>query len=455
MMLFLRFFTGFLTQVFPFGFLCIYPFKNHFRFAKKKTVLFSVILVFSLAAIFAAASCIFAVCTKDSDSYYGYTIVNSFFFVCLLVCLFWYLYIIRAIWQKKCFIFFFALTSALTITSTSNLILAAVPSEQKYHLLPYAAYTIPVLLLTTAVILPFLYLILKHYFIPMKETLSKREYSYLSVFSILIFIMLAGVLSYLDYGYLLHTPMALFLYISLFITIFIIYAIFFRMYLLSHEKYIAQQNSLQMQYQIELRDEQYRHIQENIENNRRLRHDLKHHLLTLQGFLADHSPEKAAAYLQEYVATYSDYEVENFCANPIVNMLLTHYSALAKDQQITFRIRINIPDQLSIQESDLSVLLGNLLENAMLAAGNADKPHRFIHLNMICSGNSLVITVDNGFDGKLRTENNKYLSTKPEHTGIGLSSLSLLAKKYHGGVSFSNEDMVFHSSIMLELEETR
>ena len=132
-------------------------------------------------------------------------------------CLIWYLYAIRTIWQKKCFIFFFALTSALTITSISNLILAAVPSRQKYHLLPYAACTIPVLMLTTAIILPFLYLILKHYFIPMKETLSKREYSYFSVFSILIFIMLAGVLSYLDYGYLLHTPMALFLYISLFL----------------------------------------------------------------------------------------------------------------------------------------------------------------------------------------------------------------------------------------------
>lgn len=240
MMLFLRFFTGFLTQVFPFGFLCIYPFKNHFRFDQKKTVLFSLILILSLAGIFAAVSCIFAFISEDPDSYFGYAVINSFFFVCLLVCLIWYLYAIRAIWQKKCFIFFFALTSALTITSISNLILAAVPSEQKYHLLPYAACTIPVLMLTTAIILPFLYLILKHYFIPMQETLSKREYSYLSVFSILIFIMLAGVLSYLDYGYLLHTPMALFLYISLFITIFIIYAIFFRMYLLSHEKYIAQ-----------------------------------------------------------------------------------------------------------------------------------------------------------------------------------------------------------------------
>lgn len=54
MMLFLRFFTGFLTQVFPFGFLCIYPFKNHFRFTQKKTVLFSLILILSLAGIFAA-----------------------------------------------------------------------------------------------------------------------------------------------------------------------------------------------------------------------------------------------------------------------------------------------------------------------------------------------------------------------------------------------------------------
>lgn len=451
--LFFRFFTGFLTQVFPFAFLCIFPFRNYFRFSGKKTASMTAVLIFGLAFIFSLSGTLFALYTPDVNNLRGYSVVNGIFCICLLPCLFWYLYAIRTIWQKKIFIFFFALTCALTITSITGFFIADIQSSDPYNCLPYSTCTILLLLLTTAVLLPFLYLLLKHFFMPVEEELTAMEYGYITIFSVLVFFLLAGILSNINYHDLRRSTITLFLYFALFIVVFILYAIFFQMYLLAHNKYVTQQNYLQLQYQMDLQNEQYRHIQETIENNRRMRHDLKHHLLTLQGFLCNDEPEQAASYLQDYVRTFSDYELVKYSSNPIINLLLTHYAALAKEQDVAFEVRIHLPENLPVQDSDLSILLGNLLENAMTAACHAKKENRFIHLNLTCTGNSLVITADNGCDGRLCREQTHYLSTKPEHTGLGLSSMTRIAEKYHGSVSFSDEDVIFHSSILLELAE--
>ena len=78
-----------------------------------------------------------------------------------------------------------------------------------------------------------------------------------------------------------------------------------------------------------------------------------------------------------------------------------------------------------------------------------------MRLNMICSGKMLAIAVDNGFDGNVRLEGGRYLSTKPGHLGMGLKSLDDISKKYHGGVEFTPEGTEFHASVMAGLEETR
>lgn len=447
--MFLRFFTGFLIQLIPFAFLCCYPFYNYFRFSRKKIIFFTCLLIAGLGLFFSITSNLLLSRLSNPNSQPGYGIVNSIFLCSLLPCLLWYLYAIKAIWQKKLFVFSFTLTSALTITSISNIIITWVTADNELDFLPYSYCTVPVLLITTSIILPLLYLLLKYFYIPMEDGLSAKECGYLSIFSLLIFIMLTSGLSFLSYNYLYANPMALFLYVSLFVTIFVIYTVIFRMYFLAHEKYIAQQNYLQMQYQIELRDEQSRRIQENIENNRRIRHDLKHHLLTLQGFLNNGESDNAAQYLQSYMNSINTYEVQKFCDNAIVNILLSHYSSLAKENDIDFRVRINIPKELWIQDSDISVLLGNLLENAITASNHTKGNQHFIYLNMICSGKMLVITVDNSFDGTVNSIGAQYLSTKPNHRGYGLKSLADIAEKYNGGADFSHEDMVFHSSIML------
>lgn len=247
----------------------------------------------------------------------------------------------------------------------------------------------------------------------------------------------------------IFNPLTLFLYFALMFTIFIVYFICFRILFLSHQNIKEMQALTQTQHQLEIQTEQYKRILETTENNRKMHHDLRHHILILQSLLDSGETEKASDYLQNYVQILRRYEVTKFCSHIVTNMIVSHYQSLALDKGITFTARINVPDSLMISDFDIAILLGNLLENAIESANHAKDHNRFISLNIICSGKMLAVTVDNGFNGCVNQNKGTYLSTKPHHTGIGLQSIAGIAKKYHGGVQFSHEGAIFHSSVML------
>lgn len=161
----------------------------------------------------------------------------------LIPCFIWYIYAVKAIWQKKLFILSFTLTCALSITSICNCITTyiymGIPLSDG---LPYRGCTILIILPITAAALPLLWLFLKYCFLPVSDVLSGKESGYLAFLSLLLFIILASGLSFIAYSYLFANPMTLFLFIALLIAVFIIYIVIFRIYCLIHEKYISEKN---------------------------------------------------------------------------------------------------------------------------------------------------------------------------------------------------------------------
>lgn len=434
-MIFLRMFTGCMLQMVPFAFLCIYSFKNHLLFSKKKTFYLTSLLILALCLIFAGICCYMKAAYPPGQTLF--VSANIIFMCTLIPCMGWYLFAVREIPQKKIFIFFFTMTGALAMTSIGTIIETKLQWETIAGL-PYSGSTLLTLTVLTAVVLPLLWLLIKYCYLPVSDGLSRKESGYLAVLSIFLFMVLASGLIPIDYINI-YNPMSLFLYFALLIAVFVIYLAVFKMLFYAHEKLSAQQGFAQMQHQLELRDEQYRRITDNVENSRRMRHDLRHHLVTLQGYLSNGAFEKAEEYLSQYVKQSEDYTLVKLCDNPVVNMLVSHYQGIAKEMGIAFTVRINIPMEIALSDSDISVLMGNLLENAIKAANHAPREHRYILLNMICSGKMLAITVDNGFDGNVKTD----------HSGIGLKSIETIAEKYNGGVEFTYEDMIYHSSVML------
>lgn len=451
MKLFIRLFSGCFFQLFPFAVLCFYPFDGYYRLTRKRTILNTVLLLIGLGIFFSVSGMLIAAHTPNT--HFRFQMVNLVFYFCLIPCFVWYLYAIKAVWQQKFFVFFYTLTCALILVSICNCIVSYIYTywDDPYQdNLPY--YNKEHLdWLLTVIVLPLYLLIIKKFYLPIRDSLDSKEAGSLSFLSLFLFILLSSGLSFIGAKYIYENPMSLFLYAALLIAVFVIYIIIFRMLYLSHERVLLQQENIQAQHQMELRDEQYHRITETIQGTRRLRHDIKHHILMVQSLLSEGDIAKAEAYLNEYLDTVNQYAVMNLCSNLIVNMIVSHYYAQANENGIDFTVRINVPKELPIQDSDLSVLLGNLLENAITAVSSAPMNQCKIDLNMIIAGKTLVVTVDNGFGGELSYENGEYQSTKPNHRAFGLKSITAIAEKYNGHAEFTHEDMIFHSSVMLEL----
>ena len=444
----LRFFLGLLIQIAPFAVLCAFPFVRYFRYSRRKTILITAALILSFTLIYAFAATYIS--SLGLTNLQRSRISNSIALCGLIPCFFWYLYAIKTDWQKKVFVISFSLTSALFTASICSYISNHLPGTVEWPL--YTGYSLVVEPIVHAIVIPTLCLFLKHFYMPVENGMNAKENDYLGFLSLFLFLLLAGVFSYVSFAYLTMQPLAFLLFVTLFLIVFILYSVVFKMYSLAHEKQLANEKYMQTIYQMDIRDEQYRRIHERLEHSYKLRHDLRHHLLIVQGFLEHGETDKMREYLAQYLEQADSFQIAKVSDNPIVNMLVCHYDHIARENDITFVPQINIPDTLSIQNTDLSVLLGNLLENATEAARNALKENRSINLKMLCSKKMLMITVDNGFNGTIKQNGEQYLSTKQDHRGLGLKSISEIAQKYDGKAEFTHEAMVFHSSVLLGLE---
>lgn len=448
-MTFLRLFAGCLIQLAPFAYLCFYPFQEQLRLSVQKTVSLTTAVLAGSSLLFAVSGTYLASILPGNHSLFQ--AVNIIFMLCLIPCLFWYVYAVRTNWRKKLFIFSFSLTSALSVTSICNAISTWIYLDGVSDGLPYKGGTIFLLLLTAALFLPLLRQLLKQGYLPIEKELTAREYTYLSGVSMLLFFILAGGLSFIDYRSLFESPLTLFLFFALFASVFIIYFLYFKQCFLIHEKYISENECQEMEYSMQILGKQYEKINENIDNSRRVRHDLRHILLTVQSFLEQEKTKKASEHIKKYLQEVQKYEMTKFCENQITNILLSHYHSIAQRKQIDFQVRIRMPAHPHVKESDLSVVLGNLLENAVEAAENTPQGQpRYIKLNIVCSQKVFVITVDNSFDGNVHMEKpGCYLSTKSPNRGTGLYSLVRMARKYHGTFQFEHDEKEFRSSLLL------
>ena len=199
---------------------------------------------------------------------------------------------------------------------------------------------------------------------------------------------------------------------------------------------------------------QYDSLNERLENMRRTRHDLRHHA-TLLKQIRDNKDFDA---LDDLINKYIEKNLLNqpliFCENETVNVILVLYSETARNSNISLSIKANIPKDVFVDQKDLSVLFGNILENATDACKEVEKD-RFIELNAAYSEtangtNSLTLIVKNNY----ATEPNEsdsgiFHSTKHAGDGIGISSVKSIAEKYNGAHTFTHSDGIFAVSVIL------
>nr|MCR5482150.1 GHKL domain-containing protein [Clostridia bacterium] len=163
---------------------------------------------------------------------------------------------------------------------------------------------------------------------------------------------------------------------------------------------------------LEMQEKAYITQQQYLQETARVRHDFKHALGTLQMLVHEGDINSVQKYLDDYAEAQPQSETVAFCRNTAVNALLNYYLQMAAGNEISSDFEINLPDSASVSDIDLCGILGNILENAIIACGKLSPDARFIDLVLRTEGESvLYIVATNSFDGKVRKNGDTYLST--------------------------------------------
>ncbi|MEA4921417.1 MAG: GHKL domain-containing protein [Clostridiaceae bacterium] len=182
--------------------------------------------------------------------------------------------------------------------------------------------------------------------------------------------------------------------------------------------------------------------------NSRAAHDRRHFNNVLLALLEQGETGEAAALLQSQNQAAPKIS-KVYCENPAVNASVCHYAALAEQEGIPAEIELDIPDNLNVDSLELSMVVSNLMENAIQACECLPK-NQTPYLRFTCrSVGRLLMDIENPCAEGTVLDKNGYPVAREEGHGIGSKSVLAFAKKYDGELLYKIEKGVFRVRLLV------
>jgi len=150
------------------------------------------------------------------------------------------------------------------------------------------------------------------------------------------------------------------------------------------EKVLLVQQNMAYSKQLEV-------IAQSQENLKTFRHDVKNHVLLLKTLIEDDDKQGASEYLESFIECIDNSIEFSKSGNSEIDSILNYKLNKAVSFGIKTNIRVNVPEKLNIRPFDLSVVLGNLLDNAIEAARYCEE--KLIKISAELDRNVLYINV--------------------------------------------------------------
>ena len=202
--------------------------------------------------------------------------------------------------------------------------------------------------------------------------------------------------------------------------------------------------------QINAQQKQLEHFQDYIEGTAKARHDMRHHMVVLQGYADKKDYKGMEEYLCDCISRLDKKSSGIYSGNSAMDSLLSHYRQLADEEKIRMGIQVDAEESFVVTDTDICIILGNLLENAYEACARQTEGARYITVKIHQSGSVLIILVENSYSGIVRKKDGVFLSAKAKNRkGIGLESVLDVTKKYNGIPKVEYDGKIFRVSLLL------
>lgn len=175
-----------------------------------------------------------------------------------------------------------------------------------------------------------------------------------------------------------------------------------------------------------------------------IRHDIKNHLFALKSLYEKGEIDSFKDYFN-CILSNIDIE-EKLCnsGNIIVDSMINYKLKGVVNTDIS--VDVCIPEKLDISDMDITVILGNLLDNALRAIKEVNERGEGskLHLNLNYTKGRLILRIENSYLNVNLVRGN-FLTTKKDKKGhgLGLESVKEVLSKYNGVLQINCDKGVF------------
>ena len=188
----------------------------------------------------------------------------------------------------------------------------------------------------------------------------------------------------------------------------------------------------------------YQMLEEQYRNLERLRHDLKNHVIGLQRLIDNCEWDKLSDYLHK-MADFGDIEyADDLTGKRIVDAIVYYKHQQAKEDCIRWECSVHVPPECPIDDFDLCIIFGNLLDNALEACKKLPEEFNpFIHVHAYMVKKCLLIEVVNSMKAASGMKRSDY------SYGTGLRNVKDVLDKYSGTLHINTDDHTFRISLLV------
>ena len=205
------------------------------------------------------------------------------------------------------------------------------------------------------------------------------------------------------------------------------------------EMYEVKQREALLKKDIELREEQFVQVASNYKQFRSVIHDTNKHLKTIAGLIEASEDELAVSYIKETLNEVNGSYIKVNTGNIVVDALVSSMINRCELMNIKCITDISVNNKfVKISNHDLTVILGNLIDNAVNATNKIiDKDKRYIEVTLTTDENRFMIDILNNYDES---------KNESSWVGYGLGNIEETVTRNKGTYTVSKNDKTYRAS---------
>lgn len=224
----------------------------------------------------------------------------------------------------------------------------------------------------------------------------------------------------------------------------LLFSTFFSLYLYEHLAEQAELISKQRQFEEQIKS-QSKHLDEILVTQNQLRkfkHDFSNHLLSLSAYFKKNDCAGGIEYINNITGEIKDAVLVIDTGNTALDTIVGTKKVMAESKGIEFTSNIQIPEMIPIEATDICVIFGNALDNAIEACEKLSDSKKKIALSIIYENDSIVCKIKNSAP---KQKGNILETTKKdkENHGFGLENINTALSKYKHVFQIDNKDGEF------------